>query len=150
MKLKSKVALVTAAVAVPAFVSGPLIWPVADVGVEPTSAQLPAFLLLAVGDALLLGGGVAFMAFGLPLVRRIAGGSRLRALTMYAAISYLMVSWWPHINMHNANGFDLGGLLVIDFLFHFPLEVAAVALGACFFSLYRERERSGAGAVVTP
>ena len=35
-------------------------FPPADVGVEPTAGQLPFFLFLAVGDALLLALGVSF------------------------------------------------------------------------------------------
>ena len=140
MTTRTRALAITVAVAVPAFLLGPVLWPVADVGVEPTSGQLPFFLFLAVGDALLFGAGVAFVALGFPLVRRLSGRSRLRAWTMYMAISYLMVSWWPHLNMHNSNGTDLSGLLVIDYLFHFPLEVAAVVLGMAFWSLYRERQ----------
>ncbi len=139
MNTKTKALLTTVGVAVPAFLLGPIIWPVADMGVQPTSAQLPAFLLLAVGDALLFGAGIAFVAFGLPVVRRVAPGSRPRAWAMYVSVSYLMVSWWPHLNMHNANGLDLGGLLLIDYLFHLPLEIAAVVLAVCCFSLYGSR-----------
>ncbi len=142
MTARTKALLTTVGAAVPAFLLGPIIWPVADIGVQPTAAQLPAFLLLAVGDALLFGAGVTFVAFGLPLVRRVAPGSRVRAWVMYVSVSYLMVSWWPHLNMHNANGFDLGGLLLIDYLFHLPLEIAAVALAVCCFSLYGPRQRT--------
>ncbi len=144
MTTKTRALAITVALAVPAFLLGPVLWPVADTGVEPTSGQLPFFLFLAVGDALLFGAGIAFVALGFPLVRRLSGRSRLRAWTMYVAISYLMVSWWPHLNMHNSNGMDLSGLLVIDYLFHFPLEVAAVALGISFWSLHRERQASRA------
>ncbi len=33
--------------------------------------------------------------------------------------------------MHAHNGLDLRGLLVIDYLFHLPLEVAGVVLALC-------------------
>ncbi len=56
---------------------------------------------------------------------------------MYLSIGYLMFSCWPHLNMHAANGIDFGGLLVIDFVFHLPLEVAGVVLAYSFFSLFR-------------
>ena len=150
MSIKTKVVLITLGFAVPAFFAGPIIWPIADIGVEPTGAQLPAFLFLAVGDALLFGAGIAFMVFGLPLVRRLSGGSRTRAWAMYLSISYLMVSWWPHLNMHNNTGFDLGGLLFIDYVFHFPLEIAASVLAACFYSIYRQRERTATAGPAAP
>jgi hypothetical protein len=141
-----KVLVVTLVVAVPALLLGPVIFPPADVGVEPTAGQMPFFLFLALTDALLLGLGVSFLLFGFPVMRRVSPDSRLRAWTMYLSIGYLMVSWWPHLNMHASNGIDLQGLLYIDFIFHLPLEVAGVALALSFISLMRSRmgERSAA------
>ncbi len=135
MKTWMKVAAITVTVAIPAFFLGPVLFPPADVGVTPTAAQLPLFLFLAVTDALLLGLGVSFLLFGLPVLRRVSPDSKARAWAMYLAIGYLMVSWWPHLNMHNSNGLDLGGLLVIDYLFHLPLEIAGAVLAYCFVSL---------------
>jgi hypothetical protein len=43
----------------------------------------------------------------------------------------------PPQNMHAHNGLDLGALLVIDYLFHLPLEVAGVVLALCSFSLFK-------------
>jgi hypothetical protein len=62
---------------------------------------------------------------------------------MYLSIGYLMVSWWPHLNMHAHNGTDLQGLLYIDFIFHLPLEVAGVVLALSFISLMRGRMGEG-------
>src|SRR5918997_348060 len=134
-----KVAIVTAVVGIPAFVLGPTLFPPADVGVEPTAAQIPHFIFLAVGDALLLGLGVSFLLFGFPVMRRVSPDSKLRAWAMYLSIGYLMVSWWPHLNLHASNGMDLGGLLLIDYFFHLPLEVAGVVLALSFVSLMRSR-----------
>jgi hypothetical protein len=139
VKTSTKVALVTAAVGIPAFFLGPVLFPPADVGVEPTAGQLPFFLFLAVGDALLLGLGVSFLLFGFPVIRKVSPDSRVRAWAMYLSIGYLMVSWWPHLNMHASNGIDFQGLLYIDFFFHLPLEVAGVALALSFISLMRNR-----------
>jgi hypothetical protein len=139
MKTWMKVAIITAIVAVPAFVSGPILFPPADIGVEPTAGQLPYFLFLAVGDALLLGLGISFLLFGFPVMRKVSPDSKLRAWTMYLSIGYLMVSWWPHLNLHTHNGMNLQGLLYIDYFFHLPLEIAGVALALCFISLMRNR-----------
>ena len=139
MKTSTKVALVTAAVGVPAFFLGPVLFPPAEVGVEPTAGQLPFFIFLAVGDALLLGLGVSFLLFGFPVMRKVSPDSKTRAWAMYLSIGYLMVSWWPHLGMHASNGLDMGGLLMIDLLFHLPLEVAGVALALSFVSLMRSR-----------
>lgn len=132
-------ALVVVVVAIPALVLGPIIWPPADIGIEPSAAQLGALIALAVGDALFLGAGVAFLIFGYPVIRSVSPDSRLRAWAMYVAIGYLLVSWWPHLNMHASNGVDIGGLLVIDYVFHLPLQVAGVVLAICLLSLLVER-----------
>jgi hypothetical protein len=137
MKTRTKAAIITTLIAVPALFLGPVIFPPADVGVEPTSAQIPFFLFLGLTDALLLGVGVSFLIFGLPVLRRVSPDSRARAWAMYLSIGYLTVSWWPHLGMHASNGLDLQGLLVIDFLFHLPLEIAGAVLAYCFFSLFR-------------
>ena len=138
MKTWIKVAAVTAAVAVPAFFAGPALFPPAAGGPTPTAGQLPFFLFLSVTDALVLGLGVAFLLFGLPVLRRVSPDSKGRAWAMYLAIGYLMVSWWPHLNMHTSNGLNLRGLLVIDYLFHLPLEVAGGVLAYGFLSLLLE------------
>jgi hypothetical protein len=150
MKTWTKVAIVTALAAIPAFVSGPILFPPADVGVKPTAVQMPFFLSLAVGDAVLLGLGVSFVLFGLSVLKTVSPDSRLRAWAMYLSIGYLMISWWPHLNMHAHNGTDLHGLLIIDYLFHLPLEVAGVILALSFFSLFKSyRSAKSAEAVET-
>ena len=137
-KTQIKVAVITLAVAIPAFLAGLVLFPPAEGGPSsPTAGQMPFFLFLGVGDAVLLGLGAAFLIFGLPVLRKVFPDSRLRAWAMYLSIGYLMVSWWPHLNMHTHNGMDLQGLLFIDFFFHLPLEVAGAVLAYCFFSLFR-------------
>ena len=146
MKTWIKVSIITAVVGIPAFFLGPALFPPADIGIEPTAGQLPFFLFLAVGDALLLGLGVSFLLFGFPIMRRVSPDSKVRAWTMYLSIGYLMVSWWPHLNLHAHNGMNLQGLLYIDYFFHLPLEIAGVALALCFISLMRSRtDESPAG-----
>ena len=109
MKTRTKTAIITLPVAVAAFLLGPVLFPPADVGAVPTSTQLPFFVFLGVTDAVLLGLGVSFLVFGYPLLKRVSPDSRVRAWAMYLSIGYLMVSWWPHLNMHASNGVDFGG-----------------------------------------
>lgn len=137
MKRWMKVTIVTLMVAVPAFVLGPVLFPPADVGSEPSAALIPFFMFLGAADAILLGLGVSFLVFGLPVLRKVSPDSRLRAWAMYLAIGYLMVSWWPHLNLHISTPIDdWQMLLYIDFLFHLPLEIAGVVLAYCAFSLF--------------
>ena len=135
-----KVLVVTVLVAILAFMLGPIIWPPAEGSPSPTAAQIPFLLFLSLVQATVLGLGVSFLAFGLPVMRRISPDSKVRAWAMYLSIAYLMVSWWPHINMHVHNGPDnLQGMIYIDYLFHLPSMIAALVLAYCFFSLLRER-----------
>ncbi len=123
-----KVLLITLGTAVPAFVLGPIIWPPDLHGAAPSGLQLLLFMALAALESLALGLGVAFISYGLPLVRRVAGGSRARAWITFIATAWLLISWWPHDNMHKHNGMDLNGLLMIDYLFHVSMMVAGAVL----------------------
>ena len=142
MKRWVKVTIVTLVVAVPAFVLGPVLFPPADLGSEPSAALIPFFMFLGAADAIpadaiLLGLGVSFLVFGLPVLRKVSPDSRLRAWAMYLAIGYLMVSWWPHLNLHISTPIDNWQMLLyIDFLFHLPLEIAGVVLAYCAFSIF--------------
>jgi hypothetical protein len=141
MKPWIKVLLVTLVVAVPAFVLGPVLFPPAEVGIEPTAGQIPYFILLAVWDAVFLGLGVAFLLFGMPVLRKVSPDSSVRAWVMYLSVGFLTVSWWPHLNMHASNGIDFQGLLYIDYGFHVPLMISAAALIYCFISIARRRTK---------
>ena len=134
-----KVLLVSVLVAIPAFILGPIIWPPAERSPSPTTTQLPYLLFLNLVQATVLGLGVAFLAFGLSVMRRISPDSKVKAWATYLSIAYLMVSWWPHINMHVHNGTELQGMIYIDYLFHLPSMIAALVLAYCFFSLLWER-----------
>ena len=135
-----KVLLVTVFVAIPALILGPIIWPPAEGSPSPTATQIPFLLFLNLAQATVLGLGVSFLAFGLSVMRRISPDSQVRAWAMYLSIAYLMVSWWPHINMHVHNGPDnLQGLIYIDYLFHLPSMIAALVLAYGFFSFFWQR-----------
>jgi hypothetical protein len=139
MKAPYKVLLVTVLIAAPAMVLGPVFWPPAAGGPEPTGGQLPFFIFLALMESVLLGLGISFLLFGLPVVRAVSPDSKARAWAMYLSIGWLMVSWWPHDNLHINNGDNLQGLLYIEYGFHFTLMIAALVLAYCFLSLIRQR-----------
>jgi hypothetical protein len=143
MSTSVKVALLTIVVAIPAFLFGRVIWPPFAGNPTPTAAQLPLFLVLAAMEAITLGLGVSFIAFGWPLVRRLTGGATVLTWAMFVSIAWVMVSWWSHDNMHQANGHDLGGLLVIEYLYHATLMAAGVVLGYGFFRWLSSPDRVG-------
>lgn len=139
MKTWVKVALVTLVCAVPAVALGNVIWPPAEGGPEPTGGQLPFFIVLEVITSVTLGLGVAFLLFGFPSIREVAGGSSARAWVIYLSIGWLLVSWWPHQHMHISNGDNVAGLILIEYAFHVTLMLSGLALAFCLISLLRKR-----------
>lgn len=137
MKTWLKVLLVTLFFSIPAFLLGPVIWPISADIPAPAPELIPYFILLSVFDSLFFGLGMAFILFGWPMVRRMADGSRLLGWVLYISIAFLLVSWWPHINLHTTTGFDLQGLLYIDYGFHIPLMVSGAIVAYGFLNLYR-------------
>src|SRR5215212_7211126 len=97
---------VTLVVAIPALILGPIVWPPAEGSPSPTATQIPFLLFLSLVQATVLGLGVSFLAFGLPVMHGISPDSKARARATYLSIGYLMVSWWPHTNLHAHNGPD--------------------------------------------
>ena len=79
MKPWMKVLILTLLVAVPAFLLSPVLFPPAEVGSEPSAAQIPFFMFLGAADAVLLGLGVSFLVFGLPVFGKVSPHSRVRA-----------------------------------------------------------------------
>jgi len=139
-----KVLLVTVVVAIPAMLTGPIIWPPpADLGVAPTAGQIPFFIVLAVIEAITLGLGVSFLLFGFVPLRHALGGSSWRTWAAYLSIGWFLVSWWPHNNMHTHNGMDLQGLLYIEYGFHLTLMVAGLVLAYALLTLLRAGEDAG-------
>ena len=131
-----KVLFVTTLFGVPAFLLGPVIWPSAAGGPEPSAGQMPFFVVLFAIEALAFGLGISFLAFGLPLVRKAASDSMLTAWAMYLSIGWLLVSWWPHDNLH-IHTESLQGLLYIEYGFHVTLILSGLVLAYSFLSLLR-------------
>jgi hypothetical protein len=137
----TRVVAVTLVAAGAAMVAGPILWPTSDPPLfpEPTSAQVPFFVLLQVVTCLTFGLGVSFLIFGLPVVRGVSTGRKLRAWSMYLSIGWLLISWWPHGHLHQHNGHDLQGLLYIEYGFHVLPMLAGLILAHGFLALMRER-----------
>ena len=135
------VTLVLAVIAFLASPNGPLggFWrPAADFP-QPTDAQLPLFILLNVAEALAFGFGISFLIFGYPLMQTILPASKGLMLAAHFSLAWLLFNWWPHDSLHVANGLNLNGLLVIEYVFHVTLMVAGVILAYFLLALVRQR-----------
>ena len=138
MSSTSKTILITLIFGVPAFLLGRVIWPdPVDSMMQPTAVQLPFFMFLSVLEALAFGIGVSFIFFGWKYASKIAGNDSRGAWLSYIAIAWLLISWWPHDNMHRVNGMDMAGLLRIEYMFHLTLIAAAFVLAYYFFRCIR-------------
>lgn len=143
MKTRWKMLLITLVVGVPAFLLGPVIWSPSP-EIQPTQAQMPYLLALSAVEALFFGFGISFILYGFPLIRRIDQLEKKAAIAMYVSLAWILISWWPHDNMHIHNALDINGLIVIDYSFHLTLILSGAVLVYSFFSLFKpatERER---------
>ena len=141
-----KFGIVTAIVAVPAFLLAPIVFPMAETGgPEPTSGQAVNFMVLGSWDAILLGLGVAVAVFGWPYVRRAFPDSIPASVAVLASLVFLLASWWPHIGLHMSVGDNLTALILVDYAFHVPLGIASLIVVWAVFKLGTERSVRAVG-----
>lgn len=142
------VALVAAAVGFLFEGNGPvgaMIWPPAD-GPEPEGAVLGLLVVMGVLEALAFGVGVAFLVFGYPWIRNLAGSSAGYALAVYLSVAWLLVNWVPHTALHMNHGnievaSDFAGLAAIEYGFHLTLIVAGCLIAHFFLRVARGATR---------
>lgn len=110
---------------------GALIWPMPDDATTPTNGQLPFLIGIDVLQAAAFGFGVAFLVYGYPLIRNLGYGGPVYAVLVYVSVAWGLVSWVPHIALHQSVGnitgaSELWALIGVDYAFH------VTALGAAF------------------
>ena len=110
-----------------------MIWkPAADMP-NPTSSQVPFFIILSIIESLSLGIAVSFLFFGKKIVDKVVPKSKRQAWAVYIATAWLLGNWWVHDSLHMANGMNLQGLLYIEYTFHVTLIIAGATLAYAFF-----------------
>lgn len=133
MSTKIKAILITAGIGVLAFPLGPVLWPNAPGMPAPSPMQFPFFVVLVAIESLLLGAGVAFLVLGWSRMRARTGEDRTGALLQFLSLGWLLVSWWPHDNLHRHVGEEYTGLLGIEYGFHVTLILASLILAYYFW-----------------
>ena len=144
MKTKTKFIVVAVILAIVAFGLGRVIWP--DVPTmsmnTPTGVQLPLFIFLSALESVAFGIGVAFAFFGYKYVKAVMPENKKGTALSFIALIWMLVSWWPHDNMHRTNhGNDLWGLLRIEYLFHLTLIIATFILAYFFWKIVKKLSR---------
>jgi len=141
VRIRAKAIVVILLVAFPAFLAepaGPLggFWAPRP-GATPTPTQEALFMVLGILEALMLGGAVAFLAYGYPVLRSMGRASVGLTRATHLSIVWILAQWWAHDSLHIHNGPDLGGLLVIDYVFHLPIMVASLVVLVFFLRVTR-------------
>jgi hypothetical protein len=68
----------------------------------------------------------------------IAKEHKTLATATYVSIAWMLLSWWPHDNMHIHNGGNLSGIIKIDYGFHATLILAACIVAWYFFATMQQ------------
>ena len=126
----------TLVLAVATFLLGRVIWPDPAAVVMPSSAQLPYLIGVSIIESLAFGIGVAFIVSTWGFMR---GRDTWDWLTVIAA-TWLLVSWWPHDNMHRVNGMEYWGLIRIEWMFHFTLIIAGILVASFIWKKFAMRQ----------
>ncbi len=146
MRTRTKFILIALATGIPAMLLTPVLFPVNPDIPMPDASLIPHFLLIGAVESLFFGFGVAFIALGLPVMRRVAEGTGVPAWPPYLAISFLTASWWPHLGFHRVGGIDPVAMLQIDYGFHIPYVVSAIVVAWFFFATSATRADAAARA----
>ena len=121
--------------AVGAFLSSRSIWPPHSTVPDPTAAQLPFLIGIAVAEAVALGIRVAFLLFGWQFVKQLSALPPWLRWASYLSVAWLLVSWWPHDNLHIHHALDMWPLITIEYAFHVSGMVCAAILAYAFYRL---------------
>ncbi len=151
MGLRVRVLVTTVAVAAICFPLTFVIWPPEVRPTSSTLAQAFGYGLLA-GECLAFGGGIAFLAFGYPVIKGLAVSWWL-AIASYVGIAFYLLNWWPHVHLRAiAANLDLNGSTLMRqaiFLFHDGMMVFGAVLALFFAAVLvgpaRQARRSSDG-----
>lgn len=119
-----------------------VIWPEGSAQI-PTGLQLPLLILLAIIESVSFGVGMAFLFLGWKYIKELMPENKKNAMWSFVSIVWLLVSWWPHDNMHRINApSNLAGLIKIEYMFHVTLILAGCILVYNFWKLLSTRKIS--------
>lgn len=119
--------VITIVGAIGSFLLSRVIWPDLPDMAAPVGAQLPLLIGISAIESLAFGIGLAFLISGWRYVSARSFGDKL----VWISATWLLVSWWPHDNMHRVNPMgDYWGLIRIEWIFHFTLIIAGIIVAS--------------------
>jgi hypothetical protein len=109
----------------------------------PSGVQMPLLLILNAIQSLAFGFGVAFLLFGWAYVKAIVPTNHGLAFALHLAISWSLISWWPHSSFHQSlKAGNISGLLAIEYGFHVTVILGAVLVAYAFLTKIRQDGRN--------
>ncbi len=123
------------AAAAGAFLFGGSVWPPHATVPQPTGAQIPFLVGLSIAEAVALGGGIVFLLSGWRHIGRLTALPPWVRWASYLSVGWLLVSWWPHDNLHIHHALSMWPLIAIEYAFHVSLMAAGAILAYAFYRL---------------
>lgn len=143
----TRILLLTIAIGLVAFFTGPLIWPMGPDVPMPPANLLPGYIALSAIEALAFGFAVAFAAFGWPAIRDLNLGVPWLNKLLFITLCWFIGNWWMHDNLHMHNGLNMHGLLFIEVGFHLSMLACGVTLAV---ALLRRANHAAAAKAAYP
>jgi len=123
------------AAAVGAFLSTRFFWPPHPMVPIPSEAQIPFLIGISIAEAIALGIGVVFLVSGWQFMQRLTALPPWLRWTSYLSVAWLLVSWWPHDNLHIHHALDMWPLITLEYVFHVSSMVGISILAYAFYRL---------------
>ncbi|MEK6918706.1 MAG: hypothetical protein AABW73_01575 [Nanoarchaeota archaeon] len=117
---------------------GPKLWPSIEGEVGPTSAQIPFLITLSIIESLLFGIGIALIYIAIPQLKKVKEEERRRTYWTFASIIWILISWWPHDNLHRHVGMNYSALIGIEYGFHLTIMLAGIMIAYYFMKEIKE------------
>jgi hypothetical protein len=130
-----QVVLCTVVIGIAAFALGPMIWPMSHDAPPPPPDLLPAYIAIAVIEALAFGFAVSFALFGWPAIRDLRLGAPWLNRLLFITLIWLTGNWWMHDNLHMHIALDMTRLFYIEYVFHVSLLACGATLAVGWMRL---------------
>ncbi len=128
MSYRTKLITIAAVCTVGSFLLSRIIWPNDPGAVQPAGTLVPFFVIISILESIIFGIGVSFFVSGWKRAKELKMQGR-SVWPVFIATTWVLISWWPHDNMHRVNPEgNFVGLLRIEYLFHVTLIIAGLII----------------------